>query len=99
MSAADPTPRPPTAVISRKGVDRVRAGHPWIYRSDVTELHAERGEVVEVRDARGALLGRALSSSESQITLRMLTRDATPVDRAFWRDRMAAAIAVRDNLE
>jgi 23S rRNA (cytosine1962-C5)-methyltransferase len=98
MSAADPTPRPPTAVISRKGVDRVRAGHPWIYRSDVTELHAERGEVVEVRDSRGALLGRALSSSESQITLRMLTRDATPVDRAFWRDRLAAAIAVRDRL-
>ena len=99
MSAADPTPRPPTAVISRKGVDRVRAGHPWIYRSDVTDLHADRGEVVEVRDSRGALLGRALSSTESQITLRMLTRDATPVDRAFWRDRLAAAIAVRDRLD
>ncbi len=99
MSAADPTPRPPTAVISRKGVDRVRAGHPWIYRSDVTDLHADRGEVVEVRDSRGALLGRALSSTESQITLRMLTRDATHVDRAFWRDRLAAAIAVRHRLD
>jgi 23S rRNA (cytosine1962-C5)-methyltransferase len=98
MSASDATPRPPTAVISRKGVDRVRAGHPWIYRSDVTELHADRGEVVEVRDSRGALLGRALSSSESQITLRMLTRDATPVDRAFWRNRLEAAIAVRQRL-
>jgi len=98
MSASDATPRPPTAVISRKGVDRVRAGHPWIYRSDVTELHADRGEVVEVRDSRGALLGRALSSSESQITLRMLTRDATPVDRAFWRSRLEAAIAVRERL-
>jgi 23S rRNA (cytosine1962-C5)-methyltransferase len=98
MSASDATPRSPTAVISRKGVDRVRAGHPWIYRSDVTELHADRGEVVEVRDSRGALLGRALSSSESQITLRMLTRDATPVDRAFWRNRLEAAIAVRQRL-
>jgi 23S rRNA (cytosine1962-C5)-methyltransferase len=98
MSASDATPRSPTAVISRKGVDRVRAGHPWIYRSDVTDLHADRGEVVEVRDSRGALLGRALSSSESQITLRMLTRDATPVDRAFWRNRLEAAIAVRQRL-
>jgi 23S rRNA (cytosine1962-C5)-methyltransferase len=98
MSASDATPRPPTAVISRKGVDRVRAGHPWIYRSDVTDLHADRGEIVDVRDTRGALLGRALSSNESQITLRMLTRDATPIDRAFWRHRLEAAIAVRDRL-
>jgi len=98
MSASDATPRPPTAVISRKGAERVRAGHPWIYRSDVTDFHAERGDVVEVRDSRGALLGRALSSSESQITLRMLTRDATVVDRAFWRNRLAMAIATRDRL-
>ncbi len=98
MSTPDATPRPPTAVISRKGVDRVRAGHPWIYRSDVTDFHADAGEVVEVRDSRGALLGRALSSDQSQITLRMLTRDATPVDRDFWRNRLAAAIAVRARL-
>ncbi len=98
MSASDVPARPPTAVISRKGVDRVRAGHPWIYRSDVTDLHAERGDVVDVRDSRGALLGRALSSNESQITLRMLTHDGTLVDRAFWRARLAAAIAVRDRL-
>jgi 23S rRNA (cytosine1962-C5)-methyltransferase len=98
MSTPDATPRPSTAVISRKGVDRVRAGHPWIYRSDVTDFYADPGEVVEVRDSRGALLGRALSSDQSQITLRMLTRDATPVDRDFWRSRLAAAIAVRTRL-
>jgi 23S rRNA (cytosine1962-C5)-methyltransferase len=99
MSASDTSPRPPTAVLSRKGVDRVRAGHPWIYRSDVTDFHADRGDVVDVRDSRGALLGRALSSNESQITLRMLTRDATAVDRGFWRERLARAIAVRERLQ
>ncbi len=98
MTAPHTPPSPPTAVISRRGVDRVRAGHPWIYRSDVTELRASRGDIVDVRDARGALLGRALSSTDSQITLRMLTRDATPVDRAFWRSRLEAAIAVRSRL-
>ncbi len=98
MSAPDASPRPPTAVIARKGIDRVRGGHPWIYRSDVTELHAGPGDVVDVRDGRGALLGRALSSDRSQITLRMLTRDATPVDRDFWRERLRAAIAVRERL-
>ena len=99
MPAIDASLRPPAAVLSRKGTDRVRAGHPWIYRSDVTELHADRGDVVEVRDGRGALLGRALSSNQSQITLRMLTRDGTVVDRAFWRARLAAAIAVRERLK
>lgn len=98
MSSPVSSPRPSVAVISRKGVDRVRAGHPWIYRSDVAELHAERGAIVEVRDGRGAFVGRALSSTESQITLRMLTRTERPVDRAFWRDRLAAAIAVRARL-
>jgi 23S rRNA (cytosine1962-C5)-methyltransferase len=98
MPASTDGTRPPTATITCKGADRVRAGHPWIYRSDVADLRADRGEVVEVHDGRGALLGRALSSSESQITLRMLTRDDTPVDRAFWKARLAAAIAVRDRL-
>jgi 23S rRNA (cytosine1962-C5)-methyltransferase len=98
MSASVASPRPPTAVITRKGVDRVRAGHPWIYRSDVSDLQADRGAVVEVRDGRGALLGRALCSTESQITLRMLTRDTTPIDGTFWRSRLASAIAVRERL-
>ena len=98
MSASVESPRPPTAVITRKGVDRVRGGHPWIYRSDVSDLQADRGAVVEVRDGRGLLLGRALCSTESQITLRMLTRDATPVDRRFWRNRLASAIGVRERL-
>ncbi len=91
--------RPHSATITRKGADRVRAGHPWIYRSDVSELHADPGAVVEVRDGRGALLGRALCSTESQITLRMLTRDARVVDRDFWRARLTAALAVRDRLQ
>ncbi len=92
-------PHAPTAIVSRKGADRARAGHPWIYRSDVADLqHAEPGAVVDVRDGRGALLGRALCSTTSQITLRLITRDDTPVDRDFWRRRLAAAVAVRERL-
>ncbi len=99
MPADSTSTRRPTAVITSKGVARVRAGHPWIYRSDVADLHADPGAVVEVRDGRGQLLGRALCSTESQITLRMLTRDDTPVDRAFWRARLQAAIGMRERLQ
>ena len=38
----------PSVVISARGEQRVREGHPWIYRSDVVEVDAEGGEIVQV---------------------------------------------------
>ena len=89
----------PTAVVNAKGEDRIRGGHPWIYRSDVMDVSEERGPIVEVRGPRNRILGRALFSPESQITLRMLARDERPIDEAFWRERLATAIRYRDTLE
>lgn len=99
MSAQPPSIPAGTAVISRRGVDRIRSGHPWIYRSDVAPLDVDRGAIVDVRDSRGTLLGRALSSTESQIALRMLTRGDTVVDRAWWTHRLQTAIDVRRRLD
>ena len=62
----------PTVVISRRGADRVRAGHPWIYQSDIVETDAEPGDLVRVREERRRGLGWALWSSQSQIALRMM---------------------------
>lgn len=89
---------PPTAVVSARGEDRIRSGHPWIYRSDVADVSAERGPVVEVRGPRNRVLGHALFSAESQITLRMIARDDRPITRDFWRDRLATAIRFREQL-
>lgn len=89
---------PPTAVVSARGEDRIRGGHPWIYRSDVADVSAERGPVMEVRGPRDRMLGHALFSAESQITLRMITRDDQPITRDFWRDRLAAAMRFREQL-
>lgn len=88
---------PPVAVISPKGAERWRTGHPWIYRSDVTSAEADPGDLVEVRTERGRPLGLALFSSTSQITLRMLgegPRDA----RALFGARLRAALAYRETL-
>jgi len=85
--------------VSAKGEDRIRGGHPWIYRSDVMDVSAERGAVMEVHGPRDRMLGHALFSPESQITLRMLTRDDRPIDIAFWRARLETAIRFRDTLE
>ena len=89
----------PTAVVNAKGEDRIRGGHPWIYRSDVMDVSAERAPVMAVRGPRNRMLGHALFSPESQITLRMLTRDDREIDIAFWRARLETAIRFRDALE
>ncbi len=82
--------------VSRKGADRVRSGHPWIFASDVTDRgQAAAGESVKVVDPKGDLLGVAHYSSASQICLRMLTARVEPVNRAFFLHRLAAALAHR----
>jgi 23S rRNA (cytosine1962-C5)-methyltransferase len=89
----------PTAIVSRRGADRIRAGHPWIYRSDVTRADAEPGDLVRVVEDRGRGAGWAMFSSLSQITLRMVSRTTGPVDeRELWRARIDAAADYRDGL-
>jgi 23S rRNA (cytosine1962-C5)-methyltransferase len=87
-----------TAVISPRGEERVRLGHPWIYRSDVVDVSASPGDVVDVVGPRRRLIGRAFYSSASQIVLRMLARGDVAIDTAFWRARLEAALGVRASL-
>ena len=89
----------PTVVVSHRGENRLRAGHPWIYRADIAQADADPGDVVVVRGPRNRVLGHALFSSESQITLRMLTRADAVVDALFWRSRLQSAIHFRESLE
>jgi 23S rRNA (cytosine1962-C5)-methyltransferase len=88
----------PTVVISRRGEDRVRSGHPWIYRSDVVDVRASAGELVLVRGPRGRVLGQALFSDRSQITLRMLGYGEPVSAGDLVRARVAAAVAFRSSL-
>jgi 23S rRNA (cytosine1962-C5)-methyltransferase len=91
---------PATVILKPRGEDRVRGGHPWVYRSDIADVAGDDpGPIVAVRGPRNRLLGHALFSDQSQITIRMLSHDETPIDEAFWRARLTAAIAFRDSLQ
>ncbi len=86
--------------ISRRASDRIRAGHLWVYASDIESLETgpdEHPPLLPVADNRGILLGTALFSPASQIALRLVAR--TPVDEAVWLSlfeaRLRAAIARR----
>src|SRR3954471_4699669 len=88
----------PSVVISARGEERLRGGHPWIYRADVADARASAGDIVQVRSPRGQPLGSALFSDRSQITLRMLTYGEAVADGALLRRRIEAAIAFRASL-
>ena len=85
----------PTVVVSSRGEERLRSGHPWIYRTDVADARAGAGDIVQVRNARGRALGSALFSDRSQITLRMLSYGDALADEGLLRARIATALAFR----
>src|ERR687893_814391 len=75
-------------VLGNRGAARARAGHPWVYRSDVSEAEGEVGDVVPVFDRRGGYLGRGFYNPRSEITLRMAERRDEPVDESWFRARI-----------
>jgi 23S rRNA (cytosine1962-C5)-methyltransferase len=87
-----------SVVISARGEQRIRAGHPWIYRADVVDVDAAGGDIVQVIGPRRRTLGAALFSDRSQIPIRMLTHGEAPADASLLRARLSRAIAVREGL-
>ena len=88
-----------TVVITRRGAERVRAGHLWIYKSDVRDANgAPAGALVRVRDERGQFVAQAMWSDRSEISLRLLSRGNEPIDREWWREKLRRARARRATL-
>jgi 23S rRNA (cytosine1962-C5)-methyltransferase len=88
------------AKINRRAADRLRAGHLWVYASDIESVELPAGvtpALLPVADSRGLLLGTALYSPASQIILRLVSREA--IDEAAWlallEKRLRAAIRRR----
>ena len=80
-----------TVRVNKKGADRIRNGHLWIYKSDIVAAEAEAGSIVKVSDERGNSVGQALFSDSSQIALRFLTQTNEIIDRDWWRKRILSA--------
>ncbi len=92
------------ARIARRAAERLRAGHLWVYRSDVERIAAgvdgvvgggasmsvPAGALVSVVDGRGIALGTALYSDASEIALRMVSRQA-----GVGREEYLAAVKAR----
>ncbi|MDQ3820432.1 MAG: class I SAM-dependent rRNA methyltransferase [Acidobacteriota bacterium] len=89
-----------SVIITQRGAERARAGHLWIYRSDVKDVQdAAGGSIVSLRDERGRSLGQALYSSRSEISLRILTLGDEKIDEDWWRARLRAAAQRRERIK
>ncbi len=88
----------PTVTVTKRGLERLAAGHPWIYRSDLIAPEGVQAGVVAIVDQKKHFHGQALYSTQSQIALRFLTRELRPFDATFLAERIRSAASFRKQI-
>ncbi|MEJ7602257.1 MAG: hypothetical protein WKG01_30450 [Kofleriaceae bacterium] len=83
--------------------NRIRAGHPWVYREAFAALgraiSPEPGTVIDVVDEEGDFVGRGLYDADSAIALRVFTRRHDQlIDDQLIATRVCGAINLRKKL-
>ncbi|MSU21040.1 MAG: class I SAM-dependent rRNA methyltransferase [Pedosphaera sp.] len=91
------TPTLPTVLLRPGEADRVIAGHPWIYQGSILRLTQPTtdGDIVQIKDHRQRFLGIGFYNSKSKINVRLLETERVEVDRAFFEQRIRAALDIR----
>ncbi len=90
----------PQIGVSRKGEERLKAGHLWVFGDDLRDVPTglAPGEWVRVATRSGEFLGTGTLNTRSRIALRLVSRGEASPSRGFIferlrqaRDRRAAA--------
>jgi len=87
--------------ISPVAETRVRAGHPWVFADSVRHQNrpGKTGELALLFDRQNKFLAAGLFDPHSPLRVRILLRGKPqPIDPAWWRRRLQAALARRDGL-
>jgi 23S rRNA (cytosine1962-C5)-methyltransferase len=87
----------PTVILKPGEADRIIAGHPWIYSSEILRVTQQLadGELVQVKDHRQRFLGTGFFNSKSKIHVRILSPERIEINEKFFEERIRAALAVR----
>ncbi len=74
--------------------------HPWIFSGAVQQVDQSlaSGATVDVLSSRGEFLARGAYSPQSQIRVRAWTFDDEAIDKGFFRQRIRAALDLRNSL-
>lgn len=87
--------------LKRKIAPRIANGHPWIFANEVERVEGtpEPGAIVEVYYADGKYVGQGYINQQSQIMVRLLTREREEViDEAYFQRKIEACWKYRQQL-
>ena len=87
-------------ILKNKEERRIVAGHPWAFSNEIRETRGNpaAGDVVELVAASGLSLGIGLYNPRSLIAFRLLSSTIVGIDRAFFHERIASALELRERL-
>ena len=91
----------PSIQVTKKQEARLRAGHPWVYDTEITSEIPEiaNGSLVDVMNQKNHYLGTGLWSEQSKIRVRLLSANANEVfNDAFFARRTEYALAYREKV-
>ncbi len=91
----------PKVWITPKQEKRLRSGHPWIFRDEITKTEGnyQDGDLVDVLSSKGKYLGTGFINQKSKITVRLISRNTNDTfDTAFWKRRIEYALQYRMNV-
>ncbi len=91
----------PGIILKAEREKSLQRRHPWVFSGaiDCIEGAPASGDTVAVRDAAGNFLAWAAYNADSQITARVWSwREDEVIDAAFFRTRIADALAARRTL-
>lgn len=85
-------------VYLKKGKEaRIIAGHPWVYIADIYTIEGDHmpGDIVDVLTFSGYFIARGYINQNSQITVRIITKNDEDINELFWEKRLLEAIEYR----
>jgi 23S rRNA (cytosine1962-C5)-methyltransferase len=87
--------------LKKKIQNRVLLGHPWVFGNEVGQIDGDvnAGDIVDVFTHQGFFVGRGYINPQSQILVRLLTRDKEEaINEAFFHRRLLKAWKYRQQL-
>jgi len=87
----------PRVILKPRRARPFFARHPWVFVGSIDRVEGdpEPGAEVAVLSREGQFVARGLFNPHSAIRVRLYRWEDAPLDDAFWRDRLAAALRMR----
>ena len=84
----------------KKGEEKRVLRHPWVYANEVAKIEGKdkQGSIAKVVASDGRFIGYGYINHLSKIIVRIISRDETPIDRAFFFGRIKKAKEYRESL-